>query len=656
VREKERKGSTAKTNLKLTNISGKNSIIFFSNGADTVTTFVESLGVASLNRPQGTALQVNGLVMKGKSLSVKASSASIKASSYQFASEGSSFLSGFELSRINQQDTLTVRSARVDFNADFNAIANNDIHLSNLALVKPIIKMAKWSVDSNTAAKNGNARIRIDRIDIREPDLAYSVHRTDSVMSIRIPPSPNSRIQAKGLDINNDKISLGSLSVNTSSASMLRRSGEMIGVETGQVDLDLSNLRFEKKEGKFEWTALINTLHLKNPNSFLLGKNNKLLFNEASIGNINLSSGYINDFNTLLKYNISAWLRTTTGQYSDSVTTFKWNNAEYNFAQKIITLDSFEYHPTQPRDSVMANTPFQKDYITFRSGQVRLTGFNLERYKTDSSLIADSMVVMNPEIIVYRDKLPPYLTGTEKPLPVDLIQKIDVPVRVNKMKLVDGFLSYTEKHAKTRAEGTLSLTHMNAELSNIKNRGIKDNDSLLLTMSAYLMDSAMIRLIVKESYTDTLSGFLMSLKMTPTSFSFLNPVLVPMSNVKITSGTIDSFNLRAIGHNNLSIGEMKMYYHDLRIRMVKDGNEVKSSLLNKVVTFLANTFLIKKNNKGRPGIVYYERLKDRSFFNYMVKMTFSGMATSIGVRKNRKYMKQYKRELKQQNLPPIDFQ
>jgi hypothetical protein len=429
----------------------------------------------------------------------------------------------------------------------------------------------------------------------------------------------------------------------------------MIGVETGAVDMDLSNIRFEKKEGKFEWTALINTLHLKNPNSFALGKNNKLLFNEASMGNISLSSGYINVFNSLLKYNISAWLRTTTGQYSDSVTTFKWNNAEYNFEKKAITLDSFEYHPTQPRDSMMVKAPFQKDYITFRSGQVRLTGFNLERYKVDSSLIADSMIVINPQIIIYRDKQPPYLTGTDKPLPVDLIRKINVPVTVNKMKLVDGFLSYTEKHARTRAEGTLSLTHMNAEISNIKNQGINDNDSLLLTMNAYLMDSAMIRLIVKESYKDTLSGFLMSLKMTPTSFSFLNPVLVPMSNVKITSGTIDSFNLRAIGHDNLSIGEMKMYYHGLRIRMVKDGNEVKSSLMNKVVTFLANTFLIKKNNKGRPGIVYFERLKDRSFFNYMVKMTFSGMATSIGVRKNRKYLKQYKRELKQRNLPPIDF-
>jgi hypothetical protein len=37
-------------------------------------------------------------------------------------------------------------------------------------------------------------------------------------------------------------------------------------------------------------------------------------------------------------------------------------------------------------------------------------------------------------------------------------------------------------------------------------------------------------------------------------------------------------------------------------------------------------------------------------------MTFSGMATSIGVVKNKKYMKKYKKELAEKNLPPINFE
>jgi hypothetical protein len=237
-----------------------------------------------------------------------------------------------------------------------------------------------------------------------------------------------------------------------------------------------------------------------------------------------------------------------------------------------------------------------------------------------------------------------------------MITNISLPVSVQKVNLINGTLSYTERNAKTRAEGALYLKRLNGGLANIKNRNLSSTDSLSLTLNAYLMDSALINLRVKESYTDSLSGFLMTLRMQPTTLSFLNPVLAPLSNIKFTSGTIDSFHVRAIGQTDLSLGEMRMYYHDLAIKLVKDGEEDKSTFFGNVATFLINKLVINKNNNGRTGIVYFERGRDRSFFSYLVKMTFSGMATSIGAKKNSKYMKQYRRELKERQLPPIEFE
>jgi hypothetical protein len=642
-------------NIQLENISGNNSELVFSNGKNSISSFVQSLQIGSLAKNTKGIMQVKGFSMAGKRLSVSGTTLNIKVSSYSIAGDKPSFLSDLEIGNIKQYDTLSVKAPRVNFNADINSILAKDIHLTSLEAAQAVIKIAKWSNETTGAAENGKMLIRIDRITARQPDIYFSAHRDDSVMIVRVPHAENSTVKAEGLQLSKEGIQLASLSVNTTSASLVKRTGEIVGVEKGKVDITLSNMHLSKKDEKFSWAAMINTLYLKTPNNFALGNNQSLQFEETSIGNLNLSSDYINDFNTLVKFNISAWLRTTTGQYTDKRVSLKWNNAAYDFGKKTLSLDSFAYRPAQSRDSVMAHTPFETDYITLRSGAVRLTGFNLDRYEKDSSVIADTMEVLNPLITIYRDKQPPILAGSHKPLPVDMIRMITFPVAVRKLKLVDGYLSYTEKNAKTRAEGTLFLTHMNAEISHIKNRNLEEHDSLLLTMKAWLMDSTLLRLMVKESYHDTLSGFLMTLQVKPTTLSFLNPVLVPLSNIKITSGTVDSFQLRAIGHENLSIGEMRMYYHNLRIRLVKDGNEAKSGLIGRVVTFLANTFVIKKNNKGRAGIVYFERVKDRSFFNYIVRMTFSGMATSIGVKKNRKFLKQYKRELKQQNLPPIEF-
>ena len=233
------------------------------------------------------------------------------------------------------------------------------------------------------------------------------------------------------------------------------------------------------------------------------------MIDQVSLGNINLSSSYLSNFNEVLKYNVSAWLRTATGQYIDSTTTLKWYNAGYDYAKKTMSLDSFSYYPTQPRDSVIAHTPHQTDYITFKSGAVNMADFNLDEYKKDSALIAGIVDVTNPVITIYRDKEPPFLSGVIKPLPVDMIRKITLPVSIKRINLIDGFLSYTEKRCKDQNR-RYHNTHkaLDGKISRIKNRNIAIDDSLVFSIDAYLMDSALIKLRVKESYTDSLSGFL----------------------------------------------------------------------------------------------------------------------------------------------------
>ncbi|HET9277271.1 MAG TPA: hypothetical protein VFN95_03775, partial [Flavitalea sp.] len=187
------------------------------------------------------------------------------------------------------------------------------------------------------------------------------------------------------------------------------------------------------------------------------------------------------------------------------------------------------------------------------------------------------------------------------------------------------------------------------------NRNFIHEDSLGLSLNGYFMDSAFIDLRIKESYRDSLRGFLMSLRMKPTSLTFLNPVLVPMANVTVVSGSIDSLQLRAIGRENIALGEMNMFYHNLRIKLVRPGQPDKATFKTRLISLIANSFVIKRSNAGRTGLVYFERLRDRSFFNYIVKMTFSGLATSVGYRKNKKYMKKYRQALQDNHLPPIDF-
>jgi len=640
--------------MELRNISGANTAFRFNKDNATIQTYLEDIRLQSFSKAGTSAPRLEGLVSRGRSLNIITPELQMKADRYGIQSEGISKISGFSFTQIKGYDSILVRTPEITFGADLNALLSKDIHLQQVALQQPVITVSKRG-SNNKEKTTSNTGIRIDRFTASEPAIKISLYRNDSVSLINIPGKGN--IAASGIVFNSEGLHMDNLAVAASNATFLKTGGEVMGVEKGRINFDLSNINVSTGGEKPVWNALINKLVLENPNSMVFGKKkSRLITEQLALGNVTLSSESIGDVSKLMKFNVSAWLQTATGQFADSTTTLKWYNAAYNAGTKVLRMDSFSYYPTQPLDSVMKYTPYQTDYITFRSGALQLTDFNLERYKKDSSILAHTLTVTQPIITVYRDKAPPYRPAGIKPLPTDMLKRIPLPIHLQGVNLVNGRLSYTEKNAKSGAEGTLVLSRLRASLSNIKNSNFKENDSLQLSLTAWLMDSAELNLRVRESYVDTLSGFLMTLRMKPTNLTFLNPVLAPLSNVILKSGTIDSLHLRAIANDEVAIGTMNMYYHDLKIQLVKGGDETKSNFLTNAASFLANTFVIKKNNRGRPGFVYFERDKQRSFFNYLIRSTFSGMAASVGVKKNSKYKKKYAKLIKEKGLPEIEFE
>lgn len=127
-----------------------------------------------------------------------------------------------------------------------------------------------------------------------------------------------------------------------------------------------------------------------------------------------------------------------------------------------------------------------------------------------------------------------------------------------------------------------------------------------------------------------------------------------MVAVEFKSGHVDTLQMHALGREYLSLGSMKFLYHDLKVNFLDKSDTSKHSLKNQLLKFAANTFVIRTNNRGRTGSVFYERDRNRAVFQYRVKMILSGAATSVGAKSNRKQIKRYMKDLNQKKLPPIN--
>jgi hypothetical protein len=259
-------------------------------------------------------------------------------------------------------------------------------------------------------------------------------------------------------------------------------------------------------------------------------------------------------------------------------------------------------------------------------------------YINGDSLFIQKATLSKPSIVVFRDKLPPFLAGIRKELFTEKIKKIKLPLFINQIDINDGIVDYTEKDGKTRLEGNLMLTHLNGTISNIANSDLKPRDSLSLAFTGHLLDNASFNLKLNQSYTDPLFGFNVALRIEPAALGFLNPLLAPLSSIKFTSGNIDKFEMNAAGNENSAHGSMKFYYHGLRIQLLKKGGSTKSTFIKPAESVFINTIL-RNNNKAGTGLIYFKRIKDRSFFNYINKIIFSGITTSVGAGKNSHYRK-----------------
>jgi hypothetical protein len=376
---------------------------------------------------------------------------------------------------------------------------------------------------------------------------------------------------------------------------------------------------------------------------------------EARVRNVHLTSANITNLYRLLQGNGAMQLDISNGGFADEAHQMQWQHLQYHPGAQSLSIDSFIYQPALTRDSFIANAPGQKEYMHGHLKKLSVHGLDPAALEKDHVFAARSLVVDSAHINLYRDKQKPFIAGKVRPLPVLALQNLPVLLAVDTVMLNNATVQYTERSARTGQEGTIAVNRINAQLYPVRNTGLGATDSLTLRADGYLMDSVLLRLRVKESYTDSLGTFAVTLRVSSTGLPMLNPVLVPLTSAKIASGRLDSITMRAIANDYFSIGAMQMHYHNLKVKFLNRGSETKKTFLTGLITFAANNFVIRKENARRTGAVYFLRNRDRGIFNFLVKTTLSGIASSVGAKRNKKYYRQYKRQQKQYNLPPIDL-
>jgi hypothetical protein len=653
------RGNKAAPGLVLKNIHGRNSKLNIVAGSSSIKAFFENLSADEFIPKKGSPKLTN-LRTNGRDLSFAGNDRNLKIARFNFADDASSTMEGIRFSSHTIADSINAELPSLSFVPDLQSMLRGNIVADNVVLNRPKINLQRFpsTVGGATTDKsNSKTPVAIGRLRLIQPEIYFAQTGHNGVTTIEWRGKDQTD---NSFDLVNFRIDPGSL-ISADQLSIALRdfsittAGRSFDAGKGNINARINKFHMAANEtGEWDWNGTLTNLKANDFKVDSVGKNaGTLELRTASINDLSVGTNNITSFRELVKDNKTFRINELSGHYEDAQKHFYWDNINYDKNSKTFSLDSFSYRPAIDKDTFLARQNSQVDYLTLQTGAVAVGPFDIESYLRDTVVNAGTAVIDRVFLTSYRDKRLPFTAGIIKPLPVALLKKIPVKISVDTIKLLNSNIEYSEVNAKNGKTGIVTINNLEGNIYPVKNYEFGETDSMMIAASGRLMDSVKIQLYVKESYTDSLYGFLMNANIGPADAKVLNEILIPLASAKLESGYVDTMSMRVVGREYLSLGDMKLFYHDLKIKLLNPKNQQKTSLVRGFASFLANT-LIKNKNESRTGKVFFERDRSRSTLHYLVKITFSGVASSVGIRNNKKVLRKYKKQLRKRNLPPID--
>ncbi len=618
----------------LTNIHLNNTNLKYTANNINISSYLNNVVIKeinTLNKP----LQLAGIHLEGNNLTFANTATQFSSSYFVFTDGQKSQLNNVNFSQIKNNDSIYVKAAAVSLTPDVYEIINNNIRLNELQVTNPIINIyiSPKSDSARLALRKKLPAINIEQLLLYNPSIQLTTHnKLQQPVNItwQYPSSGVSRLLFSGFTTSDNSIGVKSFQTTLKNFNIATVNNLSV-LPNAVFNVSLKNFNFNRPDttpAAWQVIASVNT-----PDTLLLNtgkeKNNSIRLYQPDVRNILLNSA--NGFNVFSLINKSPQLlfKNISGTFINEYNTLSWYNV--NGKTDNFTIDSLTLMPNLSLAEYARKTDNEKAFAKLSSGKITGYGQGFITEGKDTFMHLRQLTVDSSYLYTFKDQGNPHLAKTIKKLPVKGILDFPVKIHIDTTNIINLDIDNELIGEKTGVTSMIPVAEVKGTLYNIKNIQLRPNDSLTMDVSGKVFNNLTTHLFVKESYMDTTGGFKANIKTENYHLPHLNTILLPLIRTKIKSGQLDSLVVNANGDDNTSRGNLQLYYTNLKIRMVKKNNLEQENLWTKFVSWAANTFIIRKNNNGKPYPVYAERVKHKSPIHYLIQTILSGTKSALGL-------------------------
>lgn len=353
--------------------------------------------------------------------------------------------------------------------------------------------------------------------------------------------------------------------------------------------------------------------------------------------NLLIDSTTQKDTSRLLYFkDIVANLHHYKGKTNDGLYTYTADNLTLSTYKSQLNIEGLALEPTQ---DFFKKT---KRKNRFKAGidSLQLNNFDYLGYHKYNRLRASNMVINGGGVDIFANPNKPVDHKNKiSSFPNKAIYNIPFDVIIDTILLSRIKVSYGEYNRKSHQSGGISFDNTHGRFLNITTNkaSLQKNNIATVRLTSSFMNQAKLNVVFTFNLTDKSLPYSYKGSLGSMDLHGLNPALIPLAMVKITSGTLKEFRFDVKGNSKTANGKIAILYNNAKVKLLKPDTANNTLKRKTIETIYANLFVIKHDNPDKPGDiprtanVSYVRPAEFPFFKTIWQTLLAGIKPAIGL-------------------------
>lgn len=324
----------------------------------------------------------------------------------------------------------------------------------------------------------------------------------------------------------------------------------------------------------------------------------------------------------------------------DKMYTMKVDTIKGSATGKAIHITGLQMIPMYPDLEFSRKYTYGKDRYDLKFNKISFTGVDFAGLNSDGNLHAEALKIgpAKVNIFVNRELPPPPNFDKVKNFPHVALKRLPIQAIIDTVRLKDIDVAYTEYNPITLKRGTVYFQNLSGNILNVTNDSlhlIKHNHAVA-DLTALVMKTSRINVHINFNLTDKNAAFSYKGDVAPMNMVVLNSLSKNTGLVEIETGQMQRADFNIQADTRGSSGTVHFYYNNLKVKLLKEGEDGVAPKKKGFLSFLANNILIKdanpsKGETARTANITFQRTPAASFFNLLWKSVFIGIRETVGI-------------------------